>query len=110
MTRLFTFADDTKLLIALYTSSNYIFFQQDLQELPTWNNRWHLLLNISECFHLYYHFGNTEFSTTTYYINGETVVTNNNIKDLEIMFSTDLHWDSHYSKITSKSYKILHLL
>ena len=76
----------------------------------TWNNRWHLLLNTSKCFHLHYHFSNTEYSTTTYCINGETVVTNDNIKDLGITFSTDLYWDSHYSKITSKAYKILYLL
>ena len=109
VTRPFTFADDTKLLITLYTSEDWNLFQQDLQQLATGNNRWNLLLNTSKCFHFYYHFSNTDYSTTTYCINGETVVTNNNIKDLGIMFSTDLHWDSYYiaSEITSKVYKIL---
>ena len=95
ITRPFTFADDTKPLMTLYTSEDYNHLQQDLQELATQINSWHLLLNTSKCFHLHYHFSNTEYSTVTYCINGETVVTNNNIKDLEIKFSTDLHWNSH---------------
>ena len=47
----------------------------------------------------------------SYCINGETsTVVINSIKELRIMFSTDLHWDSHYNTITSKAYKILYLL
>ena len=63
VTRPFTFADDTKLLITLYTSEDCDLFQQDLQELATWNNRWHLQLNTSKCFYLHYHFSNAEYST-----------------------------------------------
>ena len=87
----FTFADDTKLLITWYTPENSNLFQLDLQELATWNNRWHLLLNKSKCHHQYFHFSSTVYSTVTYHINGETLSTNDNIKDLRIMFSTDLH-------------------
>ena len=107
----FTFADDTKLLITWYTPEDSNLFQLDLQELATWNNRWHLLLNISKCCHLHFHFSNTTHSTVTYHINGDALSTNHdNIKDLGIMFSTDLHWDVHYSKIVSKAYKIFYLL
>ena len=102
----FTFADDIKLLITWYTPEDSNLFQLDLQDLATWNNRWHLLLNTSKCRHLHFHFSNTVHSIVTYHINGDTLSTNNNIKDLGITFSTDLHWDVHYSKIVSKAYKM----
>jgi len=54
----FTFANDTKLLMAVYTPENHN-LQHDLYNLTTWNNSWHLLLNTSKCFHLRYHFSNT---------------------------------------------------
>ena len=100
----FTLSSLIKLLITLYTSEDCNLFHQGLQELATWNNRWHLVLNTLKCFHLHHHFSNTKYSTANFCVNGETVVTDNNIKDLRNMFSTDSHWDSHYSKITFKAY------
>ena len=96
--------------ITRYTPEDSNLFQLDLQELATWNNRWHLLLHTSKCRHLHFHFSNTTHSTITYHINGDTLSTNDNIEDLGIIFSTDLHWDVHYSKIVLKAYKIFYLL
>ena len=61
----FTFADDIKLLITWYTPEDSNLFQLYLQELATWNNRWHLLLNTSKCCHLHFHFSNITHSTVT---------------------------------------------
>ena len=106
----FSFADNIKLLMAVCTLDNQNLLQHDLHNLATWNNMWHLLLNTSKCSHIHYHFSNSSYSTNNYNLGGNTVDTKHNIKDLGITFSTNLHWDSHYTNVTSKAYEVLYLL
>ena len=56
----FNFVDDTKFLMAVHIPEDHI-LQHDVYKLTTWNNSWHLLLNSSKCFHLHYHFSNTQY-------------------------------------------------
>jgi len=86
-----TFANDTKFLMAIHTPENHS-LQHDLYNLTTSNNSWHIATPYHlQCFHLHNHFSNIWYPTNSYAINGNTVTTKDHIKDLGIMFSTDLH-------------------
>ena len=95
--RPFTYADDTKLLMALHDSFDNVSLQEDLNQVFLWSNQWDLLLNPVKCCHIYYNFSKSTFDQ--HLIHENPVSTNHDIKDLGIIYSSSLQWDLHYIRI-----------
>lgn len=49
-------------------------------------------------------------STTNYHLNNKQISSNDKEKDLGLVVSANLNWQSHYQLISSKAYKVLGLL
>ena len=58
---------------------------------------------------IHYHFSRI-LCDNEYFINMNPVSSIHQIKDLGIMFSSDLQWNLHYKNILSKVYKIFYIL
>ena len=81
--------------------------QDDINEVSEWGGFSELFLNSSKCFHVNYHF-NKAFSSNRYFISNNAVSTS--IKDLGIIFSSNLQWNLHYKFIISKAYGMFYIL
>ena len=115
---LFLFADDTKCHKQILTPADIHLLQQDLELLSTWSGDWKLSFNEYKClllrFNAKYGISTNTFahlsSDHQYTINGLPIVCCNQHKDLGIVMSPDLNWESHITFISSKAYKKLGLL
>ena len=76
--RPFTYADDTKLLIALHDSFDNVSLQEDLNQVFLWSHQWDLLLNPAKCCHIHYNFSKST-SDQHYLIHDNPVSTNHDI-------------------------------
>ena len=108
-TILFSFADDTKILLKIQASGDERLMQKDIQALAAWSTKWSLKLNPNnyKCGLLRFWNDSTE---TNYQLKNATITHNSSIKDLGITISNDLSWISHYKSIIAKAYKSLGLI
>ena len=102
----FIFADDTKCLLAIKSTSDSDKLQQDINNISTWSYTFNLLFNESKFVHLRF-WQKTSLDTPRYPINGNLIRRMSQHKDLGVTFSTDLHWTEHYN---TKAYQTLGLL
>ena len=105
----FIFADDTKCLLAIKSTSDSDKLQQDINNISTWSYTFNLLFNESKFVHLCFWQKNS-LDTPKYAINGNLTKRMSQHKDLGVTFSTDLHWTEHYNIIIAKAYQTLGLL
>ena len=105
----FTYADDTKLLMVLHDSFDNVSLQDDINHICVWSNQWDLLLNPTKSYHIHFHFSKST-PDQQYFICNNPVSTDQNIKDLGILFTSSLQWDLHYKSIISKAYKMFYVL
>ena len=50
------------------------------------------------------------YTTATYFIDNKSIATVDSIKDLGIVITQNLKWESHYKLISGKAYKTLGLI
>ena len=101
------FADDTKCFKTISRCSDISLLQQDLNQLSIWSTINCLLFNGSKSVHLHFW---KQFGLHQYNINGKTVTTADQHKDLGIIISSNLTFSLHYKTISAKAYKMLGLL
>ena len=101
------FADDTKCFRTISRCSDISLLQQDLNQLSIWSTINCLLFNGNKSVHLHFW---KQFGVHQYNINGKTVTTADQHKDLGIIISSNLTFSLHYETISAKAYKMLGLL
>ena len=69
-----------------------------------------LRFNILKCFIIHFYKRSLFPILSSYYLNGELIATSTHGKDLGVTFSSDLSWNKHYEKISSKAYQTLGLI
>jgi len=109
--QLLLYADDTKCLKQINSLEDYSALQQDLHNLATWSDYWHLPFNESKCILL--RFTSTPVDPSlnqTYYIKDCPVAIKENYKDLGIIMSNDLSWRKHHDYVLAKAYKTFGLI
>jgi len=122
----FLFADDTKCLQLIQSiPADMLHLQEDLDLLSSWSHDWKLCFNEIKCLLLQIHnrLSNSTVeaqpsvaSVTTphyvqhYTINATPITWCEQHKDLGVVVTSNLQWDSHIALISSKAYKKLGLL
>lgn len=113
----YLFADDTKCLKSVSSSSDSLQLQQDLDNLTAWSADWKLSFNELKCILLSFQPNNSSNyqlaptpTTSQYQINGHRITSRLQHKDLGVVMSHDLSWTNHLTSITNQAYKKLGLL
>ena len=82
-------------------------FNQDIERVVGWTQRWFMALNVSKCVIL--HLG-TNNPMLNYSMNGEPILEVTTQKDLGVVISSDLKWGSHISGIVKRANFVLYLI
>ena len=106
-TSMFLYADDTKLFRYVGCPQDSKILQTDLQSLHKWIKEWLLSLNIEKCKIVSY---GRQKQDTNYEIDGTQLERVTNIKDLGVIFDSDLKFHTHVNTIIGKAYAILGLI
>jgi len=122
----FLFADDTKCLQPIQSiPADMLHLQEDLDLLSSWSHDWKLRFNEIKCLLLQIHnrLSNskaeaqltvasimTRHYVQHYTINGTPITRCEQHKDLGVVMTSNLQWDSHIALISTKAYKKLGLL
>ena len=101
------FADDTKCFKTISRCSDISSLQQDLNQPSIWSTTNCLLFNESKLIHLHFW---KQFGIHQNNINGKTVTTADQHKDLGIIISSNLNFSLHHETISAKAYRMLKLL
>ena len=106
---MFLFADDTKCALPTASHIDSQHLQHDLDSLSSWSIKWNLPFNESKIKLLQFS-ANATGNEYHYSINGHDITPSTSHKDLGILFTNSLSWESHYSQIISRAYGQLSLL
>ena len=110
--KLFLYADDTKLFRHIMHDSDTDFLQKDLLDLQLWLEKWLLKLNINKC--KVVSFGHKINFINEYYLksnnSNEILEHLPSIKDLGVTFDCNLKFDQHIHEKVNKAYSILGLI
>ena len=103
------YADDLKLYMKIKSTEDVSKLQSDMDRLAQWCSKNCLYLNVEKCFvSSYYRIKNPIMST--YSINSHILERKTVMKDLGVLFDTQLTFRDHYDYIISKSYSMLSFL
>ena len=94
------FADDTKIFRKIQSKSDFLQFQQDIDNLFTWSVKWQLKFNILKCFIL--HLG-PDHSYGDYYLDGVQILPNTTVKDLGVTMDCYLKFHKHTNLTVTKA-------
>lgn len=95
------FADDAKLIKIIKTEQDAINLQSDINNLPLWCNINHLFLNINKCKCMQFYLIKTPINFQ-YSISNSNIELVSQFKDLDIIFSSKLHFSFHTEMIKNR--------
>ena len=101
------FVDDTKIFRKIQSKSDFLQFQQDINNLFTWSVKWQLKFNISKYFIL--HLG-PDHSYGDYYLDGVQILPNTTVKDLGVTMDCYLKFHEHTNLTVTKANHVLGLI
>lgn len=104
----FLFADDLKLSRRVDNPNEAFKLQEDLDSLSRWCKQNHMTLNTNKCYHI--RFSRKKHNCckdVTYRIDDIPLKQVQQIRDLGILLDSELRFDTHIDKITSKAFKTL---
>ena len=94
------FANDTKLIRPIHTTTDHDHLQSDLNHLLQWCAKWQLNFNISKC--KYKHYGK-KHTFGGYNINGQPLTSVDYHKDLRVTFDCYLKFHQQTSEVALKA-------
>ena len=106
----FLYADDGKFLLNINSASDFFLFQDDLDGISKWSASSSLNFNISKSFMSFTSSSKLPLVEFSYKLDHNCLLHVTSCKDLGVIFSSDLSWSSHYSKVYSKAYGVLSLI
>ena len=107
---LFLFADDSKCSKKVDSSDDCTLLQEDLDRFYQWSLHSLLSFNLGKSSQLSFCSVCHTPLVFSYRINGQPFPRNSSVKDLGILFTSDLSWSEHIKSIVSKGYQTLGLL
>ena len=106
---MFLFADDTKCGTHPKQSPDFKLLQKDLESLQSFSIDNSLFFHLKKCASLC--FGQKPSSSApNFTIKEELIPLVDHHKDLGVLFSHNLTWSAHYSRIISATYRTLHVV
>ena len=106
--KLFKFADDTKLYRTISSPLDIQTLQNDLDLLYNWSIDWLLRFNISKCKAM--HIGRFTSDDYTYFINNQPLPTVELEKDLGVFVDDHLKFHDHTAAVVAKANRILAII
>lgn len=103
------YADDTKCYRTISDQSDMIQLQQDIHNLEKWSVVHRMLFKVEKCKHLRVT-RKRKAITGSYTVNGIPISEVSNEKDLGVMISGDLSWNSHVGRVVNNANKMLGLI
>jgi len=106
----FIFADDTKGLIPVRSTTKTEKLQENTNNAADWSHFTNFLFNVAKYSHRRFLPKSSSSSnpdTSIYSVNGNPISTTLQHKDLGIAFTADLNWIENYKLITAKGYQTL---
>ena len=100
------FADDTKCFKHIKSPDDEQSLQNDLHNLASWSVASHLSFNPSKSTHVSFN----QNISTSYNIRGNLINTTHSHKDLGVIISDNLNWNTHHDAILGKAYRTLGLV
>ena len=91
---MFLFADDMKFLRIIYSHSDYISVQSDIDSLTEWSNEWKLQLNVNKCCHMSFSSLHEIEEGLTYQVDGVSLNNVDSCRDLGIIVTNNLSWQN----------------
>jgi len=106
----YLFADDAKLYKHVITDDDHQVFQKDLKlnSFQEWSDRWLLRLNINKCKIAFY--GGDVNYEYKYYLSSTSLNSVDVIKDLGVVFDSELSFVSHCKEKIGRAYSMLGLI
>ncbi|XP_065672152.1 uncharacterized protein LOC136089977 [Hydra vulgaris] len=101
------YADDTKILSAVYSIEDAKLVQRDLNIIEDWSEKWLIKLNESKCVVMQYGKNNINFN---YIVNGSKINNSTHERDLGVNFDTSLKWKKHIVACSSKANAIMGMI
>ena len=105
--KIYLFADDTKLFRVIRSEDDCKFLQSDIDKLLEWSQTWLLSFHPNKCKVL--HVG-TDQEPTNYYLNTHQLQNVNSEKDIGVTFDCNLEFDIHISEKISKANSIFGMI
>ena len=103
------FADDCLLYRSISSIDDSTRLQQDLNLLHQWSTKWQMQFNTDKC-HLIRFTRRQKIIDAHYHLGGSQLSTVDEYPYLGLSFSTDMSWQKHIGKITTKANRMLGLL
>ena len=113
-TKLYIYADDTKLFRHIYNIEDQDELQNDIHKLKKWADEWLLKLNVDKCWGTTYIVNNNKMCDTKYYIEQYNkhydLSKVDSAKDLGVKFDSKLAFLDHMNEKVNKAYSILGII
>ena len=106
------FADDSKILSVIEDYYSRLSLQRDLDKIYDWSETWLMQLNVKKCKVMHFGTRNPRFDYSMRTSEGEKAKLEvvEREKDLGVIVSSDLKWESHIVETTAKANRILGML
>lgn len=110
-TNILLFADDLKIFVKIRNHQDAIALQNDINLIYEWCKWNHLEININKCYVVSYtRRTQITFEYLNYNINNVTLSRQKLIKDLGVLFDSELRFDKHANCIAKKAYRTMGFL